>query len=394
MDKDILVKEILEEIDLKTPELIQMSKYIWENPEIGYQEFKAVEVITNYLEKQGFLVERNLANIETAFIATKNGKGEGPKVAIISEYDALPQIGHACGHNLFSVSSIGAAIGIAKVLDQLDGTIVLVGTPAEEGTVPNAGAKAILVNEGVFKDIDIAMMCHAEGRTIVERQLVAAATLDAIFTGKSAHAGGSPHEGINALTAGVLTINNVNALRQHFLPRVIVNPIIVEGGIAANTIPDKCTMRFSIRADKKVELYKVIEKVKLCIEAAAMVTGCKYTTNMDNNIYEDLTPNHQLSNVFKRQLDLLDVPYIDFESANYAWDIGNISYACPVIAPYIKIGSEDLVGHTEDFKSASNSTDGFKGMIIGAKAMALTTLEYLTSKEIRDKVHEEYSKKK
>lgn len=394
MEKGINIEKILEEIDNKKQELVDLSKYIWENPEIGYQEFKAKEVLTNYLEKEGFEVDRNVANIDTAFIAVKNGKGKGPRVAIMSEYDALPVIGHACGHNLFSVASIGAAVGIAKVMDKLDGSIVVIGTPAEEGTVPNAGAKAILIKEGIFEGIDAAMMCHAEGRTIVERQLVAAATVDAVFTGKPAHAGGSPHEGINALTAGVLTINNINALRQHFLPRVIVNPVITEGGVAANTIPDKCTMRFSIRADKKVLLYEVIKKVEKCIEAGAMVTGCTYNINMDNNIYEDLTPNHELSNVFKDALDILEVPYIDFESANYAWDVGNISYVCPVIAPYIKIGSEDLVGHTEEFKTASNSTEGFNGMIIGAKAMALTTLEYLSSPELRNRVQEEFNLKK
>lgn len=394
MQNNIMIKEILNEIDLKKQELIDISKYIWENPELGYQEFKAKEVLTNYLEKEGFEVDRDVANIETAFMAVKNGKGKGPRIAIMSEYDALPQIGHACGHNLFSVSSIGAAVGIGKVIDKLDGSIVVVGTPAEEGTVPNAGAKAILIEKGVFDNIDAAMMCHAEGRTIVERQLVAAATSDVVFTGKPAHAGGSPHEGINALTAGVLTINNINSLRQHFLPRVIINPIITEGGVAQNTIPDKCVMKFSIRADKKVVLYDVLKTVEKCIKAAALVTGCTYKINMDNNIYEDLTPNHELSNSFKSALDILGVSYTDFESANYAWDVGNISYVCPVIAPYIKIGSESLVGHTEEFKKASNSQDGFSGMIIGAKAMALTTLDYLTSVGLRNRVQEEFNKKK
>lgn len=392
-DNKIYIDKIMEEIDSKKDELVKLSQYIWENPELGYEEFKAKEVLCDYLEKEGFEVNRDVADLETAFVAVKNGKGKGPKVAIMSEYDALPEIGHACGHNVFSVASVGAAVGVAKVLEEIDGSIVVIGTPAEEGTVPNAGSKAILIEKGVFDDVDAAMMCHAEGRNIVERQLVASATMYASFKGKPAHAGGSPHEGINALTAGVLTINNINALRQHFLPRVIVNPIITEGGVAQNTIPDKCSMKFSIRADKKAVLYNVLEKVEKCIEAAALVTGCTHEHSLPNYIYEDLTPNHVLSNSFKSALDFLDISYLDFESANYAWDAGNVSYVCPTIAPYIKIGSENLVGHTEEFKAASNSEEGFNGMIIGAKAMALTTLDYLTSEELRKEVDAEFKSK-
>lgn len=393
MEINKLKEKIVEKIDSKKEELVELSKYIWNNPELGYEEHKAKEAITKYLEEEGFEVNRDVAGLDTAFTATKDGSADGPKVAIMAEYDALPQIGHACGHNVFSVSSVGAAIGIASVIEELNGSIKIIGTPAEEGTVPNAGGKAILAEEGVFDDVDVAMMCHAEGRTIVERQLVASATMSAEFVGKAAHAGGSPHEGINALTAGTLTINNINALRQHFLPRVIVNPIITEGGVAQNTIPDLCKMKLSVRADKKSVLEDVIKDVERCAEAAALVTGCDYEMSLDNYIYEDLMPNHELSNSFRDALDYIGEPYLDFEATNYAWDVGNISYICPVIAPYIKIGPENLVGHTEEFKAASNSEEGFNGMIKGSKAMALTSLDYLTNSELREKVAEEFSKK-
>lgn len=269
-DRKAYVQRILSEIDNKKEELVNISQYIWDNPELGYKEVKAKQILTNYLEKQGFDVDRDILNLDTAFLAVKNARAKGPKIAIMAEYDAL---------------------------------------------------------------------------------------------------------------------------RQHFLPRVIVNPIITEGGIAQNTIPDKCSMKFSIRAEKKSELYRVLEKVEKCIEAAALVTGSSYEHNLSNYIYEDLTPNHALSNSFKANLDLLDVPYLDFESANYAWDAGNVSYVCPTIAPYIKIGPENLVGHTEDFKASSNSPEGFDGMIIGAKAMALTALDYLSSEELRKEVAEEFKLK-
>lgn len=392
-EKERLKEEIIREIENNREELIKTTKYIWNNPEIGYQEHKAKEILVNVLEKAGFQIQREVGNVATAFVAVKNGKGKGPRVAIMSEYDALPGIGHACGHNLFSVSAIGAALGISKVIEELDGSVVVIGTPAEEGTVPNAGGKAVLIEEGVFDNIDAAMICHAEGRTIVERLLVAAASIEVVFTGRAAHAGGSPHEGINALTAGLLTINNINAIRQHFLPRVIVNPIISEGGITANTIPDKCLLKLSIRADKRNVLSAVMDKVENCIKAAALVTDCKYEIIMDKKIYEDLIPNHELSLSFREALENLGVDYIEREEANYAWDAGNVSYVCPTIAPYIKIGNENLVGHTEEFKKASNSETGFEGMIIGAKAMALTAFDYLTSPDLRERAQEEFQKK-
>lgn len=390
---DKFIKEIIQEIDQKKQELIETARYIWNNPEIGYEEFKAQEALIKILEKEGFEIQREAGDLPTAFTATKNGKGKGPKVAIMSEYDALPEIGHACGHNLFSVASIGAAIGVGKVLDRIDGSVVVVGTPAEEGTVPNAAAKAVLVEKGIFDDVDAAMMCHAEGRTIVERWLVASASIDVSFYGKAAHAGGSPHEGVNALTAGLLAINNINSIRQQFLPRTIVNPILTEGGITANTIPDKCSMKLSVRAEKRKVLYDVLEKIENCVKAASLVTGCKYEMGQSSNTYEDLIPNHELSNAFADVLDILGVEYLDKEVTNYAWDVGNVSYVCPTIGPYIKIGPENLIGHSEEFKCASNSEEGFEGMITGAKAMALTTLDYLTSPDLRERARKEFEEK-
>lgn len=371
-----------------------VAHYIWENPEIGYQEFKASEKLMDILEKEGFQIEKSAAGLETAFVATKKGNGEGPTIAIMSEYDALVGIGHACGHNLFSVSSVAAAIAVGKVMDKLPGTLKLIGTPAEEGCVSDAGAKAIMIREGVFDGVDAAMMCHAEGRNIVRRCLVASAVLKVEFHGKAAHAGGSPHEGINALTAGMLMINNINGIRQQFLPRVSVNPVIEEGGVGANTIPDKCVLDLSIRADKKEVLNDVLQKVENCAKAAALVTGCSYECKSDKEIFEDLIPNEVLSKAFQNAFDELGVTYLEKEEANYAWDVGNVSYVCPTIGPYIKIGPESLVGHTDGFREASNSEEGYKGMILGAKAMALTTLDYLTSKDIQAAAAQEFSETK
>lgn len=381
---------ILKEIDEKKNDFIKTATYIWENPELGYEEYKAMEALVQLLKAYDFHIETNIAGMETAFLASTGGKKPGPTIALMAEYDALESLGHACGHNLFSVSAVGAAIGLSKVIDEIGGKVKIIGTPAEEGTVRNAGGKVILANNGVFDDVDIAMICHAEGRTIIERRLAAATVVEVNFLGKAAHAGGSPEKGINALTAGILTINNINALRQHFLPGTIVNPIITEGGIGQNTIPDSCKMKMSIRAANREILKDVLSMVEKCVYAGAYVTGCEYNINLPNNIYEDLKPNHNLALAFKDALEYLDVEYIQREDANYSWDAGNISHICPTIAPYIKIGSTDLVGHTEEFKNSSRSEDGFNGMIIGAKAMAITALRYLLDKELRDNVKEEF----
>lgn len=367
-----------------------VAHYIWENPEIGYKEYKASEKLMGILEKEGFTIEKGVAGLDTAFVATKKGNGEGPTLAIMSEYDALVGIGHACGHNLFSVSSVAAAIALGKEMERLPGTLKLIGTPAEEGCVSNAGAKAIMIREGVFEGVDAAMMCHAEGRNIVRRCLVASAVLKVEFNGKAAHAGGSPHEGINALTAGMLMINNINGIRQQFLPRVSVNPVIEEGGVGANTIPDKCVLDLSVRADKKEVLKDVLQKVENCAKAAALVTGCTYECKSDKEIFEDLVPNEALSQAFQNVFDSLGVTYLEKEEANYAWDVGNVSYVCPTIGPYIKIGPETLVGHTDGFREASDSDEGYKGLILGAKAMALTGLEYLSNEKLQKEAKEEF----
>lgn len=385
---------ILKEIDDTQESFKGISKYIWENPEIGYAEYKASNILMETLEKAGFEMEKGILGLDTAFIATKKGLDGGPTVAIMSEYDALTGLGHACGHNLFSVSAVSAGVALSKVIEDIPGTIKVIGTPSEEGLVPDSGSKAIMAENGIFDNIDAAMICHAEGRTIVRRILVASCTLEITYIGKSAHAGGSPHEGINALEAGVLAINNINGIKQQFLPKVNVNTIITEGGVTENTIPERCTLRISVRAEKRDTLYDVIKKIENCTRASATATGCEIDFKIDRKVYDDLVPSDALSQSFQNALDELDVPYIEKEEASYGWDAGNVSYVCPTIGPYIKIGPDNLVGHTEEFAKASNSAEGYNGMITAAKAMALTTLDFLTNEKLREDVKEEFQKTK
>lgn len=381
---------VVDSVEKRREKLVGISKFIWENPEIGYKEYKACEILVDTLEENGFNVTRKACGMDTAFVAQLRSSRQGPCIALLAEYDSLGDQGHACGHNLFSVAAVGTALALADVLERTGGAVMVLGTPAEEGVVPNAGGKITMLEQGAFDNADIAMMCHAENRTIIERELAAATVLECVFTGKAAHAGGSPHEGINALSAGVLTINNINAYRQHMPPRAIVNPVIQESSKMQNTIPERCVLSMSVRASDRNTLHTVLERIGNCIQAGALATGCTVETSLRNRIYEDLLPNHHLGLAFKEALNCLGISSIQKEAANYSWDVGNVSHVCPTLAPYIKIGSESLVGHTNEFREASNSPDGYEGMIVGAKAMALTGLHYLTDATLREKVQNEF----
>lgn len=381
---------LVEGVEKRREQLVGISRFIWENPEVGYKEYKACEILVSTLEENGFNITRKACGMDTAFIAQLRSTRQGPCIALLAEYDSLGDQGHACGHNLFSVAAVGSALALAEVLERIGGAVMVLGAPAEEGVVPDAGGKITMVEQGVFDNVDVAMMCHAEGRTIIERELVAATVLECTFTGKAAHAGGSPQEGINALNAGALTIMNINAYRQHLPPRVVINPVIQESSRIQNTIPERCVLSMSVRASDRNTLHNVLERIGNCIQASALATGCTVETSLRNKIYEDLLPNHHLGLAFKEALDCLGVSSIQREAANYSWDVGNVSHVCPTLAPYIKIGPESLVGHTNEFREASNSPDGYEGMIVGAKAMALTGLRYLTDITLREKVQTEF----
>ncbi|MDR1376407.1 MAG: M20 family metallopeptidase [Synergistaceae bacterium] len=378
------------EVEKNRDALVEMSSKIWENPELGHQEFMAADLLCCMLEKNGFAVERRIAGMETAFSGLFRSGQKGPKVAFVAEYDALPEIGHACAHNLFCCAAVGAGIALSAFLEKTGGQVVVLGSPAEEGVVPNYGGKVTLMEAGYFKDVACAFTAHGENETVIERSLAASTGMSVTFNGVAAHAGGSPEKGVNALTAGLLCVNNINAIRQHGLPGDVVNAIVTEGGTMPNTIPERCKMSFSIRAKTKANLQRILKNVKNSIDAAVLVTGCTYELDLSKNSYDDTLSNHELGLVMAEALDSLHVPYKQADARNYAWDAGNVSYVCPTLAPYFKIGPESLVGHTREFRDASNSSEGREAMIGAAKAMAATAFEYLSSEELQEKVKHEF----
>jgi amidohydrolase len=378
------------EVEKNRDTLVTVSSRIWENPELGNQEFMAAELLCGVLEQNGFEVERKIAGMETAFIGRFQSKGKGPKIAFIAEYDALPEIGHACGHNLFCCSAVGAGVALSKSLEKTGGEVLVLGSPAEEGVVPDYGGKVTLVEAGYFKDVDCAFTAHGENETVIERSLAASMGVSVTFNGVAAHAGGSPEKGVNALTAGLLCMTNINAIRQHGLSGDIINGIVTEGGTMPNTIPERCKMSFSIRAKTRANLQRILKNLRNSIEAAVLVTGCTYEMELPKNSYDDTLSNHELGLVMAQVLDVLQVPYKQADSRSYAWDAGNVSYVCPTLAPYFKIGPESLVGHTKEFREASNSQEGREAMINAAKVMATTAFEYLSSEDLQKKVKHEF----
>ena len=251
-------------------EFKEVNEYIYNNPELGHQEFKACEVLTNLLKKHGFETSDNYTGIPTAFIGKyKNGDG-GVKVAILAEYDALPGIGHGCGHNIFGVTSVATGILLKEIMKDTVGEILVIGTPAEE----TSGAKVDMVKAGVFDDIDIAMAAHPTGEA--HKRSGKSQAMEAIqftFRGKTAHAAGAPYEGINALDGVLMLFNSINALRQQIHETARIHGIITNGGEAANIIPDLAVANFYVRAQTLSYLKELVEKVKNCAKGAALATG-------------------------------------------------------------------------------------------------------------------------
>lgn len=384
MVKD-LKKKVLEEIENIKDRLIQISDYIYNNPEMGHKEFKAVKVLTEELSKHGFAVEKGIAGLETAFKGEYKGVREGPAVGILAEYDALP-MGHACGHNIIGAAAIGAGIALSKVMNQLPGKIIIYGTPAEE----TDGAKVTMCEKGVFDEIDMAMMIHPGDRNVVRNKSLAMDAIEFAYHGRAAHAAAAPHEGINALDGVIMLFNSINALRQQLKDDVRIHGIITEGGVAPNIIPEKAVARFYVRAAERSYLNEVVEKVMKCAEGAAISTGCRLEHRNFELSFDNLVTNTVLAEVFENNLRELGEPLHEAREMMGSTDMGNVSHVVPAIHPYIAIGDKGLPGHTKEFLEAAGSSQGHKGLITGAKALAMTAVDILADPEIIKKAREEF----
>lgn len=374
-------------IDAQRDELIRISTTLHANPEIAFKEFKSSALLCETLARAGFQVARGIGGLETAFRAEAYGVGDGPTVALLAEYDALPELGHACGHNIMGTAALGAACAVKSVLAELPGRVVVIGTPAEEG----GGGKVILVEKGIFNDVDAAMIVHPSGRTMTARGSLASTRLFLEFNGRAAHAAAAPEEGINALEAVILTFNNVNALRLHLRPDARIHGIITHGGTAANIIPDYAAAQFSVRAAKHGYAQQVLRRVIQCAEAGAAATGAtlQYSTRPS---YTELISNMTMAQAFAENWQAIGVPVTEprLHERMGSTDMGNVSQVVPAIHPYIKIVGEGVGGHTIQFREAAISPLGHQGLIYAAKGMAMTAIDLLGNPGLMARVKQEF----
>ncbi|WP_312229523.1 M20 family metallopeptidase [Pseudescherichia sp.] len=380
-------------------EYIAISKDIHAHPETGNNEYYANGLLTTLLAKNGFDVTSNVAGHETAFYAVKESGKPGPTIAYLAEYDALIDIGHACGHNIIGVTSIAAAIALSETLDQTGGKVVVLGTPAEEGGLrgkggPNGNVKARFVEHGFLKDVDAAMMVHPGGKTQLTGPFLANNHLYFHFYGKPSHAGSSPHKGVNALDALVLLYNGISVLRQQLPDGVRVHGIITNGGQAPNVIPEYASAHYYIRAETREAVEALEPRLRAIAEGVAIATGT--TVRIEHQVGpRDFNINHTLNNLFLEEFTAVG-EQVDLrqKEGKGSTDVGDISHAVPTAHPSIKIGPDDLIGHTVAFREAANSEQGYEALVTGALVLANAGLRLLTEPTLLQEAKNEFAGRK
>lgn len=380
-------KLIIDKIDDISGGLIELSHNIHKNPEISYNEYKAVGFISNFLKNQGFEVEEKYCGIDTSFKAIKKGKAEGPKIAFLAEYDALRGIGHGCGHNIIATCAVGAFIGLSEVVKDYAGEISIIGTPAEEG----GAGKVHLLERGGFDNVEFALMMHpsGQGSNLVGRGGRAASTVTVSFKGRAAHSS-VPANGINALSAAISVFNQIDLLRPTFQVQDNINGIILEGGVAANIIPEYSKCEFSIRAETMIRIKELISIVKDCIIRAESLTGAKAEIETEP-IYAERYPNMPMCEAFKSNMKELgiEMTYPDPTALYGSSDIGNVSIKIPAIHDYLSITDDKTIqSHSAEYAAAAAMPQADEVCIKGAKGLAMTGFDILESEEFRHDIKE------
>ncbi|XP_067118212.1 xaa-Arg dipeptidase-like [Centruroides vittatus] len=380
-------------VDKYSSRLNQLSQDIWNKPELNYEEVCSHQTLVSFLEEFGFNVEKHYI-LPTAFRA-EYGRGNSPKVAVICEYDALPEIGHACGHNLIAEAGVAAALAIKNVLENqttIQGKVVVLGTPAEEG----GGGKIKLIEAGAFKDIDVALMVHPSPTDHLYPPFIGVLKLTVSYKGKAAHASGYPWEGLNALDAAVACYSNIAFLRQQIKPTCRIHAVITKGGKVPNVIPEETELKLYIRASNSRELDNLKKRVERCCIAAADATGCKVKVDfITDGQYDPLITNDYLARTYKKYAEPMGVEFLDGNPRYIPFmassDIGNVSHVVPSIQPTYSIGTS-APNHSSAFTEASGSAKAQQPTLIAAKSMAFTAVEILSDPQLLHKIKEQFKK--
>ena len=366
-------------LEAARPGLVELSHRIHADPEVGFEEHHASAWLAEALEEAGFEVQRGVAGMATAFVGSR---GPGPlHVALCAEYDALPGVGHACGHNVICTAALGAGLALAPVAERLGLRVSVVGTPAEEG----GGGKIGFVEAGFFRDVNAALMVHPWPEDVAEPDLIAVQQLSVTYRGREAHASGFPWKGVNAADAMVVAQTAIGLLRQQLQPGDRVHGIVTKGGEAANIIPAHVTADYMVRAATRVRMDELLQLVRNCFEAGALATGASLDIGLDA-AYSDMRHDHGLARLYRRRAEELGRVFSEAPSMPVSTDMGNVSHEVPAIHPFIGIETHGSVNHQAEFAAACAEPSADQAIFDGALAMALTVIDAATDGSVRSRL--------
>ena len=381
-------QQVCADIDNRSADLISISHEIHAHPELNFHEKFAHEVLTQYIADSKLKVDRGAFELDTAFDVSVRG-GNGPTVAVICEYDALPGIGHACGHNIIAAAGLGAGVALSALAELCGGNLRLMGTPAEEG----GGGKVEMARKGAFKNIDAAMMIHPSDQDLARMNAIAIQQLFVRFEGLAAHAAVSPDRGKNALDAAVLGYMNVAAMRQHIKPTERVHGIFTKAGEKPNIVPREAEMDWYVRSDTIESLQPLKARIAKCLEAGAMAADCTISFDWQKNTYADLVDNLPLLTSYVQNsaqmgraltTDLLP------GTGGGSTDMGNLSYLVPSIHPMLQVAPRGVSLHSAQFAEFTASKDADKAVLDGAKIMAMTAIDVWLSETLNSDVQQAF----
>ena len=385
MTGDDLKARMVARIDELAPSLIEASHDIHEHPELAFEEHHAHDLLTAFLEREGIDVTRASFGMDTAFDAVVGT--EGPTIAVCLEYDALPGIGHACGHNIIATAGLGASLAAAALANDAGGRVRILGTPAEE----RGGGKEVAIRGGALDGVDAAMMIHPADADLLSMDAIAVVEYDVEFEGKAAHAAARPHLGRNALDAAVLSYVNIAALRQHIEDTDRIHGIFTDGGARPNIVPEHAAMTWMIRSLKRDGLEPLVERVTACFDAGATATGCTCTYREAFPPYDDVVDNEVLLELYGANVAALGRPASRPGSTRVigSTDMGNVSKVVPAIHPMIRVAPPGVSIHSHEFARHARSPVGDEAVILGAKAMAMTIADLWSAPSTIDRAKAE-----
>jgi amidohydrolase len=381
--------QIIAEVEAHRGELNDLSRKIHDNPELGFHEYKAAEWLTGFLKQQGFKIESGIYGLETAFRATY-GQGS-PVIGFLAEYDALPELGHGCGHNIIAAASAGAGMAARPAFDRYGGTIKGIGTPAEE----LYGGKVTMAQQNAFADLDAVMMVHPGSHDAALTEALACQGLYVEFFGRASHAAGRPESGINALEAMIISFNAIDALRQHIKSKARIHGIITDGGQAANVVPAHSAASFLVRAEDEAYLEELKQRVLACFSGAATATGARLENKWDELCYAPMLNNLTLARLFVNNMRSIGrkTRMADPDQSFGSTDFGNVSQLVPGMHASVSIARR-VVTHSPQFVEAAVSEKGLQGMADAAKGLALTAADLVSNPALMSKVKQEFYRQK